>query len=242
MTKSCRIVSWDRQDRLNAWDLRTLTAIADQTEAAGADPAARSIVVRGAGEHFSAGDDLKAARESTREAWAETIEGFQRLTRVVLDSPLPVLAAIDGVCVGGALEFAASCDARICTDRARFLTPEVRIGFVLSNAGTLFLPAVLGEAAARDLLLTGTERSSAWALQRGFVLDVVPPDELEERAAAWAAHFDATSREAVARTKRLLNARFGDLLARAMDAETEACVDLFHYADAAAALEAFSSR
>ncbi len=139
-----RTITWDRQARRNAWDLATMTAIADAIEAAGADPQARCIVLCGAGEHFSAGDDLQAAIEADSAAWAETIEGFQRMTRVVMAAPVPAIAAVDGVCVGGALEFAASCDLRLCTDRIRLLTPEVGIGLVASNAGTLLLPEVLG--------------------------------------------------------------------------------------------------
>ena len=103
-------------------------------------------MLRGAGEHFSAGDDLQSAIEADSAAWAATIEGFQRMTRVVLAAPVPAIAAVDGVCVGGALEFAASCDLRLCTDRVRLLTPEVGIGLVASNAGTLLLPEVLGES------------------------------------------------------------------------------------------------
>jgi enoyl-CoA hydratase/carnithine racemase len=163
-----RLVSWDRQARRNAWDLDTMTEIADAIEAAGADEAVRAIVLRGAGVHFSAGDDLQAAIEADTASWAATIEAFQRLTRVVLACPVPVIAAVDGVCVGGALEFAASCDLRLCTDRIRLLTPEIRIGLVMSNAGTLFVPEVLGETAARELLLSGEERDAEWARSHGF--------------------------------------------------------------------------
>jgi enoyl-CoA hydratase/carnithine racemase len=227
---------WDRQDRLNAWDLETMTSIADRIEAAGADEEERLIVLRGAGEHFSAGDDLKAAGESTRETWAQTIAAFQRLTRVVLDSPLPVLCAIDGVCVGGALEFAASCDIRVFTPRARFLTPEVRIGFVMSNAGSLFLPHVLGESAARELLLTGAERGAAWMAAHGFGSRA---DDLDECIAAWEAEIAQTSRTAVAATKQLLNRRWGPLLEEAMAREEQLCVDLWDSADAQQALRDF---
>ena len=134
---AARVIEWDRQARRNAWDLETMTAIADAIEAAAADEEVRCVVLRGAGDHFSAGDDLQSALEADTESWAATIEGFQRLTRVVLAAAVPVIAAIDGVCVGGALEFAASCDLRLCTDRIRLLTPEVGIGLVASNAGTL---------------------------------------------------------------------------------------------------------
>jgi enoyl-CoA hydratase/carnithine racemase len=239
---AARVVSWDRQARRNAWDLETMTEIADAVEAAGADEAVRCVVLRGAGEHFSAGDDLQAAIEADSAAWTATIEAFQRMTRVVLASPVPAIAAVDGVCVGGALEFAASCDIRLCTDRIRLLTPEIRIGLVMSNAGTLFLPEVLGETAARELLLSGEERDAAWAREHGFATEMVPPGELDARIEHWAEIFAGNSRAAVAATKAMLNERFGDLLPAAMDRETNHCVRLFDEPDAREALRAFAER
>ncbi len=239
---AARVVSWDRQERRNAWDLETMTQVADAVEAAGADAAVRCVVLRGAGEHFSAGDDLQAAIEADSSAWAATIEAFQRMTRVVLASPLPVIAAVDGVCVGGALEFAASCDVRLCTDRIRVLTPEVGIGLVASNAGTLFLPEVLGETGARELLLGGQERDAAWARKRGFATEMVAPDELDARIAHWAEVFAGNSRDALAATKAMLNERFGDLVGAAMERETHHCVRLFDEPDARTALGEFANR
>jgi enoyl-CoA hydratase/carnithine racemase len=237
---SARVVQWDRQARRNAWSRETIAAIADAIEAAGADDAVRCVVVRGAGEHFSAGDDLYDAVQADAAAWAETIGAFQRLTRVVLACPVPVLAAIDGVCIGGALEFAASCDLRLATSRARFGTPEVGIGLVATNAGTLLLPEVLGETAARELLLGGSLRDAAWAERRGFVNELVAPEAFGRRTKEWAASFDGVSRAAVARTKAMLNERFGDLLAQAMEREERACNELFAGPDAPAALRAFA--
>jgi Enoyl-CoA hydratase/isomerase len=127
---SARAVVWDRRARLNAWTVETIDAIADAIETAGRDQLVRCIIVRGAGEHFSSGDDLHAALAADAGEWAATVATFQRLTRVTLAAPVPVVAAIDGVCIGGALEFAASCDARLATDRSRFGTPEVGIGLV----------------------------------------------------------------------------------------------------------------
>jgi len=239
---SARVVRWEQAGKLNAWTRETIEAIADAIEAAGADDGVRSIVVRGAGEHFSAGDDLHAALAASADDWAATIAAFQRVTRVTFAAPIPVLAAIDGVCIGGALEFAASCDLRIATDRARFATPEVGIGLVATNAGTLLLPEILGETAARELLLTGALRDPNWALRHHFVSEIVAPDALDERIAAWTSGFDAVSRTAVARTKAMLNARLGDLVAQAMDREERACVELFDGTDAREALEAFANR
>jgi len=239
---AARVVTWDRQARRNAWDLETMTAIADAVEAAADEPEVRCVVLRGAGEHFSAGDDLQAAIEADSAAWAATIEAFQRMTRVVLASPLPAIAAVDGVCVGGALEFAASCDLRLCTNRVRLLTPEIRIGLVASNAGTLLLPELLGETAARELLLSGEERDAAWARERGFATDMVAPGDLDGRIQHWAGIFAGNSRAALAATKSMLNERFGDLLPVAMDRETHHCVRLFDEPDAREALRAFAER
>ena len=239
---SARIVSWDRQARRNAWDLETMTAVADAVEAAGSDESVRCVVLRGAGDHFSAGDDLQSAIEADPAAWRATIEAFQRMTHVVLASPIPAIAAVDGVCVGGALEFAASCDIRLCTDRVRLLTPEIRIGLVMSNARTLFLPEVLGETAARELLLSGEERDAGWAREHGFATEMVAPGELDARIEHWAGIFERNSRAAVAATKAMLNERFGELLPAAMDRETEHCVRLFDEPDARGALRAFAER
>ena len=235
---AARVVTWDRQARRNAWDLETMTGIADAVEAAASEPEVSCVVLRGAGEHFSAGDDLQAAIEADSAAWAETIEGFQRMTRVVLASPLPVIAAVDGVCVGGALEFAASCDLRLCTNRVRLLTPEIGIGLVASNAGTLFLPEVLGETAARALLLSGEERDAAWGQEHGFATEMVAPGDLDGRIQHWAGVFAGNSRAALAATKSMLNERFGELLPAAMDRETDHCVRLFDEPDAREALQA----
>jgi enoyl-CoA hydratase/carnithine racemase len=239
---SARLVGWDRQARRNAWDLETMTQVADMVEEAGRDESVRCVVLRGVGEHFSAGDDLRSALQADSEAWAATMEGFQRMTRVALACPLPVIAAVDGVCVGGALEFAASCDLRLCTNRIRLLTPEIRIGLVMSNAGTLFLPELLGETAARELLLGGEERDAAWAREHGFATEMVAPGELDARIEHWAGVFARNSRAAVAATKAMLNDRFGDLLPAAMDRETRHCVRLFDEPDAREALRAFAER
>ena len=237
-----RLIEWDRRARRNAWDLDTMTALAAAIESAGADESVRCVVLRGAGEHFSAGDDLQSALEATRDTWARTIEAFQRLTRIVVAAPVPVLCAIDGWCVGGALEFAASCDLRICTDRARLLTPEVRIGLVFSNGGSIFLPHVLGEGPARELLLTGEPRDADWAGATAFANEVVAPSALDDAIERWVRRFEHTSRAAVAATKQILNLRFGSLLEESMQRETQWCVDLFDHPDCRAALQAFRER
>jgi enoyl-CoA hydratase/carnithine racemase len=239
---SARVLSWDRQARRNAWTRALIEELANAIDAAAGDADVRCIIVRGAGEHFSAGDDLFDTLAADRAEWRRTVEAFQALTRAAFRAPVPVLAAIDGVCIGGALEFTASCDLRICTERARFGTPEVRIGLGPTNAGTLLLPELLGETAARELLLTGGLFDADWARTHGLVSEVVPPARLDTRVAGLVEDFGSTSREAVAATKRMLGARLGALVDDALRREEEACIRLFDGEDAKRALRAFAER
>ena len=237
-----RVLSWDRQARRNAWTRAVIEELADAIEAAAGDPAVRCVIARGAGEHFSAGDDLFDTAAADRDEWVRIVAAFQRLTRAALQAPVPIVAAVDGVCIGGALEFVASCDLRVCTDRARFATPEVRIGLTATNAGTLLLPEVVGETAARELLLTGALVDSTWAERHGLVSAVLAPEDLDAHLATLAGTFDQTSRAAVAETKAMLNERLGTLLEAALRREEDVCVRLFDGEDSRAAVAAFVQR
>jgi enoyl-CoA hydratase/carnithine racemase len=124
----------------------------------------------------------------------------------------------------------------------RLLTPEVGIGLVASNAGTLLLPEVLGESAARELLLGGQPRDAAWGRDHGFATETMAPDELDTRIEHWTGVFARNSRAAVAATKSMLNERLGDLLEAAMERETHHCVRLFDDEDARTALREFAER
>ena len=130
---------------------------------------------------------------ATPAAWAATVAAFQRVTSAALAAPVPVLAAIDGVCIGGALEFAASCDLRIATDRARFGTPEVGIGLVANERRlALLLPSTSARPPRASCCSPARcATSTGCASATGFVNEVVAAGEFDGRAiAAWAARFD----------------------------------------------------
>jgi enoyl-CoA hydratase/carnithine racemase len=101
---------------------------------------------------------------------------------------------------------------------------------------------VLGETAARELLLTGALRDWRWMREHGFLNEVIAPVEFADRIAYWAGAFDGVSRGAVARTKAMLVARHGELLGAAMAREERACIELFDGEDARAALRSFAER
>ena len=143
-------VVFERPGALNAIAPDDLPRLAAALRDAGARPGARVVVVRGAGGAFSAGDDLKRPADLSPEQWRVVVEGFHELTRVALALEVPVIAAIDGVCVGGAFEFACSCDLRVASTRSRMGCPEVGIGLVVSNARRCCCPGCAAPASHRS--------------------------------------------------------------------------------------------
>jgi enoyl-CoA hydratase len=227
-------IRWSRPERLNAWDGETLGALGGAlAEAAGTD--ARAIVLHGEGGAFSSGDDLRETAAQTPEEWAATLTAFNRLTREVVAAPQPVIAAVDGVCVGGACELAAACDVRIATPRSRFGCPEVAIGLSISNGFSVLAPR-----AARRLVLTGELIGAEEALRLGLV-DVVVED-VEDEARRLVERIAGLAPLAVAGSKMLLDAADREALERALDREAALCEQLFETADAQEGLAAFLAK
>jgi enoyl-CoA hydratase len=224
-------IRWSRRERLNAWDRAALTALAEALAEAGTSDA-RAIVCFGEGGAWSAGDDLGETATSTAEEWARAIEGFNRLTREVVRARQPVIAAVDGVCVGGAFELAYACDVRIASPRSRFGCPEVAIGLSISNGFSLLAPR-----AARRLVLTGELVAADEALRLGLIDDVVADVEAEARRIA--ERIARLAPLAVTGSKRLLDEAARQELERALDREAGLCIQLFDTADAREGLAAF---
>jgi enoyl-CoA hydratase len=224
-------IRWSRPERLNAWDGETLAALGGAlAEAAGTD--ARAIVLHGEGGAFSSGDDLRETATLTPEDWAAALTGFNRLTREVVAAPQPVIAAVDGVCVGGACELAAACDVRVASPGSRFGCPEVAIGLSISNGFSLLAPR-----AARRLVLTGELVDAEEARRLGLVDMVV--DDVEAEARRLVERIAKLAPLAVAGSKRLLDAAEREALERALDREAALCEQLFETADASEGLAAF---
>jgi len=235
-------VVFERPGVLNALAPDDLPRLAGALRDAGSRAGVRVVVVRGSGGAFSAGDDLKETADLDLDAWRAVVEGFHELTRVALALDVPVLCAIDGVCVGGAFEFACSCDLRVASTRSRFGCPEVGIGLVVSNASTVLLPRLCGAGYASELMLTGRLIDPQEAFDHGLVNAVVEPDELEERARVLAGEVAARAPLAVSATKGLLVDAMQEAVEQAMARETEALVALVPTADMREAFAAFREK
>lgn len=235
-------VRFERRGVLNAIGPKDLTSLADALRAAGTEPGARIVVVRGDGGAFSAGDDLKQTAKLDVEGWREVIEGFNELTRIATQLDVPIVCAIDGVCVGGAFEFACSCDLRIATTRSRFGCPEVGVGITISNGASVLLAELTGISFAAELMLTGRLIDAAEAERHSVVNRVVKPEELDAAVEQLTAEIASRAPLAVQATKRLIaEARMAKLDA-AMARETDAGTALFLTADFREALAAFEGK
>ncbi len=164
------------------------------------------VVLAGAGRAFSVGYDLKETMEQPVKGvvqWRRRLERALRFNLRVWDFPRPVIAAVHGYCLAGALELAMCCDLAIAAEGTHFGAPEVRFG---SGVVNLIMPWVIGMKKTRELLYTGTDRlTSEEALRIGLVNRVVPLDRLEAEAMAVAEEIARNDPDAIRLTKLALN-------------------------------------
>lgn len=214
---------------------RVLLARGD--ELASAWPGVRVVVLAGAGGRaFSAGADLREFPERIRTGRAREASAFgHRLAGRWLSLPQITLAMIRGVCLGGGLEVALTCDLRVASAGSQFGFPEVRRGWFPGNGGTQILPEIVGRQAARRLLLTGEIVDARTAHAIGLVDRLVPDEEVETVALEWARNLADRPAQAVSRLKRLLRPD----LASGLALEEDLFAEVFATEDAREGLEAF---
>lgn len=170
----------------------------------GEDETLRAIVLRGAGDRaFSAGVDLHEMKDLTPRTAEAFIRSLHQAARSLLDAPLPVVAAIRGPCLGGALELALAADIRIAASDAIMGLPEVRVGLPSVIEASL-LPPTIGLGRARRMLLTGETVNAAEARRIGLVDVVVDPEALDDAATAMARQFQGMSRHILATQKDIV--------------------------------------
>jgi crotonobetainyl-CoA hydratase len=202
------VVTLDRPSA-NAIDVATSLALYVAFARLESDPALRVGVVTGAGDRFfSAGWDLKAAAAGEAVDADHGPGGFAGLTEL-FGRTKPVIAAVNGLALGGGLELALAADLMVLADHAELALPEVRVGVVADSGGLLRLPRRLPEAVARELLLTGRRMTAEEAARWGLANRVVPAPELRSTALDLAAEIVAGAPLAVAAIQEVLSATAG---------------------------------
>ena len=165
-----------------------------------AEPSLRVVLLTATGKHFSAGADVGEHLPPTYE---ELIPEFLDTVLSIATFPLPVVAAVQGRCLGGGFEVAMSADLIVAAEGASFGQPEILLG-VLPPAACAMLPFLCGRGTAAEIVYTGEAMSSADALRAGIVQQVVPDDQLEEAALVLAGRITRHSGAALRAGKRML--------------------------------------
>jgi enoyl-CoA hydratase len=170
-----------------------------------ADRDVRAVVVAGAGERaFCAGSDVKEFEGLAGRVAQGKLLYEKYVYRKLAELPMPTIAAIEGDALGGGLELALCCDLRIAGERARLGMPEVRLGVIPGSGGTQRLPAVVGPARAKELILVGELVGAERAERIGLVNAVVAPGEARAAATEMAERIAQRGPVAVREAKRLI--------------------------------------
>jgi enoyl-CoA hydratase/carnithine racemase len=204
------VMRFNRPEKLNAITYEMLDLIDDALRSAASDASVRAVVVTGTGRAFSAGTDLQQLSrqlpaDSRGEAYASRSDPARPAPWTFAAIPKPTIAAVNGAAVGLGAEFTLQCDMRIAGESARFGWVFVHRGLVPdTGAGTWMLPRVVGLQEAARLLYSGEIIGAQRALEIGYVAEVVPDEELMDRAMALAHSLARGGPLATAEVKRLL--------------------------------------
>ncbi|MBV9924751.1 MAG: enoyl-CoA hydratase/isomerase family protein [Acidobacteria bacterium] len=175
------VITINRPQKLNALNIQTRAEGAAALEELREDESVRVVVITGAGEKaFVAGADIAEFEGRTAVSQRDVMTGRSLFTAV--DTfPKPVIAMVNGFCLGGGCELALSCDLRVASETARFGQPEINLGIIPGGGGTQRLTRLVGEGKAMELILTGDMIDAQHAYNLGLVNMVVPAADLEAK-------------------------------------------------------------
>jgi enoyl-CoA hydratase len=201
------IVTLNRPEKLNAISPELKKTLIERLHEADGDPATSVVVLRAEGRSFGAGYDIspnpaRAARKGNALAWHESLTEDIRLEMTPWDMRKPVIASVQGHCLGGSCELVMMCDITIAADDAFFGEPEIRF----SNVGpAMVMPFIIGFKRAREILYMGDPIDAPTALAYGMVNRVVPRAQLQEATMKFARRMAMMSPESLMATKLAIN-------------------------------------
>ena len=239
-------VTINRPERRNSLNTAVKDALRDALADVAADAEVRAVVLTGAGEHFCAGQDLQehadALSAGATKAFSTVADHYAPIVRTLATMPKPVVAAVEGNCVGAGLGFALACDLRVIASDATLATAFSSIGLTCDSGLSHTLPRAVGDARARRLVLLAEPFSASQGVSWGIDADVSDPGVTLIAATALAERLAAGPTAAYAESKRLLAESWGRDLDVALVAEGAAQTRAGSTEDHAAAVTAFLSK
>lgn len=228
--ESVAVITMNRPEALNALSLQLTIDLSQAVEQAAAD-GSRAVILTGEGRAFCSGGDLREMRrmwekEGRIEAFMEEpLKALHDVILLIRETPIPFLAAVQGVCAGAGTNFALACDLVFAAENASFNEAFVRIGLSPDCGGSFFLPRAVGEKLAAEILMTGDTLSAERALQIGMINRVVPAADLMHEALRMAQKLAVAPTAAVGRIKRMLDASFSNDLPQQLALEHECQIE-----------------
>jgi enoyl-CoA hydratase len=199
-----------------------------------------TLIITGAGDKFfAAGADIPGLLKLDRESGLKRVQGARTFYSGVANFGKPVIAAINGICLGGGLELALACDIRIAVDQARLGVPEVNLGLIPGAGGTQRLPRAIGPGWGNYLLFTGEALPASKALEIGLIQMVVPREELKEAALSLAEKINSKGPLAVRAAKKAAAAALNLPIEEGLDLENKAFAELCATEDKQEGITAF---
>jgi enoyl-CoA hydratase len=195
------IITFNRPDARNALNNQTRAEFREAIAAVAADDQIKVLILTGSGKAFVAGSDIKEFSQTT----PYVAHNIQRLGEMVEKLEKPVIAAVNGFCLGGGNEIAMGCDIIIASDQAKFGQTEVNIGIIPGGGATQRLPRLIGVCRAKELIYTGDIISAEEAYRLGLVNRVVPADQLMTAAKELAKRIATKSAAALKLAKTAVN-------------------------------------
>jgi 2-(1,2-epoxy-1,2-dihydrophenyl)acetyl-CoA isomerase len=235
----------DRPDRGNAIHLEMAQELADTAARLADDPGVGAVLLRGTGQHFCFGGDVK-----TFATFGDRLPQYLRPVATALHlavsrlarSDVPLVAAVQGAAAGAGMSLACAADFVLAADSARFRMAYTRIGLSVDGGSSYFLPRIVGARRALDLMLTNRTLDAAEACDWGIVTRVVPAADLDREAEAFAATLARGATGALRAAKRLVRDSWNDSLETQLEYETREIVEKARSADAREGITAFVER
>ncbi|MEL6793481.1 MAG: enoyl-CoA hydratase-related protein [Pseudomonadota bacterium] len=207
------VISLNRPDTLNALSADVVEGLVAAMKAVDADDGVSCVVLTGAGRAFSSGGNLKEIKALTAEQGMDAIaverwyrDGIQKIPMTMNALSVPVVAAVNGHAIGAGCDLATMCDIRIAGEDAQFAESFLKVGIIPGDGGAWFLPRVVGQARAMEMLLTGRRIKAPEAAEWGLVSRVVPNANLMAEAMKMAEAVAAQPPVALRAAKRLFRA------------------------------------
>lgn len=231
--------TFTRPEKLNALDRRTLEELGHLADSLLNSDDVSVLVFKGSGKAFVAGADISAMVDMTGDQAREFSTYGQNVFKKIEDLPMPVIASVNGFCLGGGCELAMACDIRISSDKGKYGQPEVNLGVIPGFGGTQRLTKLVGRGKAIDLLTTGRIIRADEALSMGLIERVTEHDQLDDEVMKLAELISSKCMRAVKANK--LTALKG-ICSPDYTAEADAFGECFSRGDAKTGMQAFMDK